>query len=74
MNSWNEVVDRFRIKSERFDAAKLMSDGRIGARANRGLGLYYCKLAAEAHGGTIEVWSNEDFPTKFTVRLPGAAR
>jgi len=36
MNSWNEVVDRFRIKSERFEAAKLMSDGRIGARANRG--------------------------------------
>ena len=36
MNSWNEVGERFRIKSERFEAAKLMSDGRIGARANRG--------------------------------------
>ncbi len=36
MNPWIEVVDSFRIKSKRFEAAKLMSDGRIGARANRG--------------------------------------
>lgn len=36
MNPWNEVVDSFRIRSKRFEAAKLISDGRIGARANRG--------------------------------------
>ena len=36
MNPLNEVVDRFRTTSERFEAAKLVSDRRIGARANRG--------------------------------------
>jgi hypothetical protein len=46
MNPWNEVVDRFRIKSERFEAAKLISDGRIGARANRGRTLAQDKVDA----------------------------
>ena len=32
---------------------------RAGARANRGLGLYFCKLAAEAHGGSIELAETE---------------
>ncbi len=45
---------------------------RAAARANRGLGLYFCKLAAEAHGGTIHV---EERPEQklgavFVVRIP----
>jgi len=42
---------------------------RAGARANRGLGLYFCRLAAEAHGGLIAV---EESPpgTLFVVRIP----
>jgi signal transduction histidine kinase len=43
---------------------------RAGARANRGLGLYFCKLAAEAHGGTIAVEERDDLPTSFVLRLP----
>lgn len=43
---------------------------REGARANRGLGLYFCRLAAEAHGGSIDVVSTAEFPACFVVELP----
>ena len=38
--------------------------------ANNGLGLAISKAIAEAHGGTIEVSSQLDAGTTFTVRLP----
>ena len=41
-----------------------------GHNGKRGFGLYFCRLACEAHGGTIECRSHEDGPT-FFVRLPG---
>jgi len=53
-----------------FDRYHQLEARRAGARANRGLGLYFCKLAAEAHGGTILVEEIEDLPACFTVRLP----
>jgi signal transduction histidine kinase len=43
---------------------------RAGARANRGLGLYFCRLVAEAHGGTIELTETAELPALFVVRLP----
>jgi signal transduction histidine kinase len=43
---------------------------RASARANRGLGLYFCKLAIEAHGGTIHVEERGDLGAVFVVRLP----
>ena len=43
---------------------------RVGARENRGLGLYFCHLAALAHGGTIAVEEEPDLPTVFVLRLP----
>jgi signal transduction histidine kinase len=43
---------------------------RSGARSNRGLGLYFCKLVAEAHGGNIIVTELPDLPTCFVVRIP----
>lgn len=45
---------------------------RASARANRGLGLYFCKLAAAAHGGTIEVESRGELGAVFVVRVPQA--
>jgi two-component system heavy metal sensor histidine kinase CusS len=46
---------------------------RASARANRGLGLYFCKLATEAHGGTIHVEERGDLGAVFVVRLPEQA-
>ena len=46
---------------------------RASARANRGLGLYFCKLAVEAHGGTIHVEERGDLGAVFVARLPPAA-
>jgi two-component system, OmpR family, heavy metal sensor histidine kinase CusS len=43
---------------------------RASARANRGLGLYFCKLAVEAHGGTIHVEQRGDLGTVFVTRIP----
>ncbi|HVK89785.1 MAG TPA: HAMP domain-containing sensor histidine kinase [Kofleriaceae bacterium] len=42
---------------------------RASARANRGLGLYFCKLAAEAHGGSIHVEQRGELGAAFVVRL-----
>ena len=41
-----------------------------GSNGKRGFGLYFCRLACEAHGGHIEYRSHEEGPT-FFVRLPG---
>lgn len=42
------------------------------ARTSRGLGLVFCRLAAEAHGGRIWVEDNEPRGTAFRVRLRAA--
>jgi signal transduction histidine kinase len=47
---------------------------RAAARANRGLGLYFCKLAVEAHGGTIRVEQRGDLGAVFVVTLPEAGQ
>ncbi|MGE0869808.1 MAG: sensor histidine kinase [Kofleriaceae bacterium] len=44
---------------------------RAAARANRGLGLYFCKLAIEAHQGTIHVEQRGELGAVFVVRIPG---
>jgi signal transduction histidine kinase len=43
---------------------------KAGARAGRGLGLYFCRLAVEAHGGTIAVEQRGELGAVFVVRLP----
>jgi signal transduction histidine kinase len=37
---------------------------------NLGLGLYFCRLAVEAHGGRIWVEGTAECPTIFVVELP----
>ncbi len=39
-------------------------------RMNLGLGLYFCRLAAEAHGGRIWVEETAALPTLFVLQLP----
>jgi two-component system, sensor histidine kinase and response regulator len=44
--------------------------GRHSGRMNLGLGLYFCRLAAEAHGGALELRETAELPTQFVFRLP----
>jgi two-component system sensor histidine kinase/response regulator len=41
-----------------------------GGGGKRGMGLYFCRLVAEAHGGRID-YEAADFGPRFVVRLPG---
>lgn len=60
------VADREKIFGRYFQ----VEARRAAARANRGLGLYFCKLAVEAHGGTIHVEERGDLGAVFVVRIP----
>jgi signal transduction histidine kinase len=51
---------------ERFNATA----GRNGRQTNTGLGLAFCKLAVEAHSGSISVYSAPGEGTTFTIVLP----
>jgi signal transduction histidine kinase len=42
-----------------------------GPRTSTGLGLTFCKMAVEAHGGTIWLESDQDKGARFFVWLPG---
>ena len=39
-------------------------------RAGWGLGLYFCRLVADAHGGSIALEEREGWSTSFAVRVP----
>jgi len=41
-----------------------------GTNGKRGFGLYFCRLACEAHGGTIE-YLPSDVGSAFRIQLPG---
>jgi signal transduction histidine kinase len=47
---------------------KFASDGREHVHA--GLGLYFCRLVAEAHRGSIELEESPQWPVSFVMRLP----
>jgi signal transduction histidine kinase len=50
--------------------AQLDRDANAHARSSRGLGLSFCRLAIEAHGGTIWVEDNVPEGSAFRMRLP----
>ena len=50
--------------------ARLESEPSPDSERNRGLGLTFCRIAAEAHGGKIWVEANEPRGAAFIVRLP----
>jgi two-component system, OmpR family, heavy metal sensor histidine kinase CusS len=53
-----------------FDKYRVNPDGRVA----RGMGLYFCRLACEAHGGSITLSEDADFPTVFIARFACGAR
>lgn len=62
------IPEQFREKI--FEPFVQLDDaGRVMSRSGRGLGLAFCKLAVEAHGGSISV--DDQAPgVAFTLRLP----
>jgi signal transduction histidine kinase len=51
---------------------KYGGDAAHHAGPNRGLGLYFCRLVLEAHGGTIEARNLAEGGVCFELRIPGA--
>ena len=49
---------------------KFAKAGPSSGRMNLGLGLYFCRLAAEAHGGRMWVDETPELPTVFSLELP----
>jgi signal transduction histidine kinase len=58
--------DRLRVFERDFRSVERVD----GARRGGGLGLYFCRLVAEAHGGSIGVESRPELPIEFVLRLP----
>ncbi|HTN87585.1 MAG TPA: ATP-binding protein [Sorangium sp.] len=74
---WVEVVVRdegpgvpVHLRDHVFDRYARLDDGGASPSAGRGLGLTFCKLAVEAHGGAIQVRDNEGGGSCFSVLLP----
>jgi two-component system, OmpR family, heavy metal sensor histidine kinase CusS len=55
---------------EKYVQAGSAGDNR---RAGWGLGLYFCRLCMDAHGGTIGVVDRAGWATSFDLRVPGAS-
>ena len=56
--------------SEEFVRKSLFAPFRSTKKGGWGIGLYQARGIVEAHGGTIEVSSQEGAGTTFTVKLP----
>jgi signal transduction histidine kinase len=59
-----EQVERATEPFYRADPARCRNTGGFG------LGLYLCRRIAEAHGGTLDIRSEEGRGTQVTLRLP----
>ena len=51
--------------------ARLDRDLEVHARSSRGLGLAFCRVAVEAHGGRIWVEDNHPRGNVFCIEIPG---
>jgi signal transduction histidine kinase len=46
------------------------ASNKLSVRESRGLGLAFCRMAAEAHGGTIWAEDNPAGGTRFVIEMP----
>ncbi len=58
------------VRGRIFDRYFRVEERLSGTRANRGLGLYFCRLAARAHGGDLTLVSGDDGDVRFELRIP----
>ena len=58
--------ERARVFEREFRAVERTA----AARRGRGLGLHFCRLVAEAHGGSITAGERPGLPVEFVIRLP----
>ncbi|MBM4783967.1 MAG: HAMP domain-containing histidine kinase [Archangiaceae bacterium] len=58
------------VRPTLFDKFVQGGDAKENRRVGWGLGLYFCKLCVDAHGGSISVEDAPGWPTSFVVRLP----
>ena len=56
--------------SQEFVQQRLFKPFQSTKNKGLGIGLYQCKTIVEAHGGKIEVESDEDKGTTFRIALP----
>lgn len=68
------VADQGCGMTEEFLAKRLFKPFTTTKEKGLGIGLYQCRQIVEAHGGKIEVQSEVNFGTTFTVRLPKDVR
>lgn len=61
------------MRNRIFDRYVRLGDEAEKTRAGFGLGLSFCQLAVEAHGGAIWIEDNAPRGTQFCFRLPAAA-
>ncbi|HVV84008.1 MAG TPA: ATP-binding protein [Kofleriaceae bacterium] len=55
-----------------FERGVQLASAHPSGHSGRGLGLAFCRLAAESHGGTITIEDNQPAGSVFVVRLPVA--
>jgi signal transduction histidine kinase len=61
------------MRARIFDRYVSLADDSDGLHTARGLGLTFCRLAVEAHGGNIWIEDNEPKGSRFCFRVPSAA-
>lgn len=49
----------------------VQGSGRQRGRSDVGLGLFFCRRVADAHGGCISVETTPEWPVRFTFSIPG---
>jgi CheY-like chemotaxis protein len=57
-------------KAGAFEKFVVSGDETVPIPVRRAAGLYYCRLVAEAHGGTASLSEHPGFPTAFGMQLP----
>jgi signal transduction histidine kinase len=59
----------FRSRNET-ESSRNFGARKAARRGTVGLGLYFCRVVVEAHGGRIAIEQTDRWPTEFVITLP----